>query len=163
MGLVNTEPPDPSRRFKSFVAARHLPGFAAGLGWVAGKPRIRRLGPVLGDAFADSSLLDGEFDEFFLAPLHEDHERCAAATRLLRSFDMKHVTELTGDPRKIDVPVQLVWGDQDPFFPLKHAEAMVATFPDAELTVIPGAGLFSHEEAPADVANALLPTLTGVR
>jgi len=163
MGLINTEPPDPSWRFKSFLAARHLPGFSAGLGWVAGKPRIRRLGLVLGDAFADSSLLDGEFDEFFLAPLHQSRDRCVAATNLLESFDMKYVTGLPAIHKKIDVPVQLVWGDQDPFFPVKNAEAMVPTFPDAELSVIEGAGLFSHEEAPAEVATALLPTLIGTR
>ncbi len=163
MGLINTEPPNPSWRFRSFLAARHLPGFAAGLGWVAGKPRIRRVGLVLGDAFADSSLLDGEFDEFFLSPLHEHRERCAAATKLLRSFDFDHVTGLPAVHAKIDVPVQLVWGDQDPFFPLKDARAMIPTFPDAELSVIEGAGLFSHEENPKAVAEALLPTLTGTR
>ena len=34
------------------------------------------------------------------------------------------------------------------------------TFADARLTVVPGAGLFSHEERPAEVAAALLPVLT---
>jgi pimeloyl-ACP methyl ester carboxylesterase len=38
---------------------------------------------------------------------------------------------------------------------------MVGTFADAHLTEIPGAGLFSHEERPAEVAAALLPTLLG--
>ena len=163
MGLINTEQPDPSWRFRSFLAARHLPGFAAGLGWVAGKPRIRRIGLVLGDAFADASLLDGQFDEFFLQPLHESRDRCTAATKLLRSFDMQFVTDLTETHRKIDVPVALVWGDQDPFFPVARARAMVDQFPDATLDVIEGAGLFSHEERPAEVAQALLPTLTGTR
>jgi hypothetical protein len=37
---------------------------------------------------------------------------------------------------------------------------MVATFPDAHLEVIGDARLFSHEERPADVARAMLPTLT---
>ena len=163
MGLINTEPPEPSRRFRSFIAARRLPGFSAGLGWVAGTPRIRRIGLVLGDAFADASLLDGEFDEFFLRPLHEHRERCDAAVELLRSFDMKLVTDLPAIHRRIDVPVQLVWGDQDPFFPVATAKAMVDTFPDARLEIIEGAGLFSHEERPAEVAQALLPTLTGTR
>ena len=40
---------------------------------------------------------------------------------------------------------------------------MIPTFPDAELSVIEGAGLFSHEENPKAVAEALLPTLTGTR
>ena len=71
MGLIDTEQPQGlSWRFKLFLAARHLPGFGAGLGWIAGRPRLRRNRFVLGGAFADSSLLDGEFDEFFLQPLH---------------------------------------------------------------------------------------------
>ena len=162
LGLIDTEQPHGlSRRFKLFLAGRHLPGFGAGLGWLAGRPRLRRNGFVLGDAFADRSLLDGEFDEFFLRPLHEEPERRAAAIRVLRSFDEQHVRDLAGLHRRIDVPVQLVWGEQDKFFPVEWAEEMVGTFADAHLTVIPDAGLFSHEERPAEVARALLPTLAG--
>jgi haloalkane dehalogenase len=163
MGLINTEPSDPSWRFKSFIAARHLPGLSAGLGWVAGKPRIVRSKAVFGDAFADRSLLGGEFTEFFLAPLHEIPARREAAVKLLRSFDMHDVTDLPGVHRQLDVPVQLVWGDQDPFFPVERAKAMIAEFPDARIEVIEGAGLFSHEERPAEVAAALLPTLADTR
>ena len=39
------------------------------LGWVVGKRRLRRFPLVLGGAFVDNDLLDGEFDEFFLRPL----------------------------------------------------------------------------------------------
>lgn len=164
MGLINTEQPRGlSWRFKLFLAARGLPGFGAGLGWVAGRPRLRRNRFVLGDAFADSALLDGEFDEFFLEPLHDLRERQRAAICLLRSFDEQHVRDLAAVHRRITVPVQLVWGDQDPFFPLQWAEEMVGTFPDARLEVIEGAGLFSHEERPAEVAQALLPVLLGER
>jgi pimeloyl-ACP methyl ester carboxylesterase len=63
--------------------------------------------------------------------------------------------------RWIEVPVQLAWGDRDPFFPLAWAEVMVGTCPDARLEVVEGAVLFSHEERPTEVARALLPTLTG--
>jgi pimeloyl-ACP methyl ester carboxylesterase len=163
MGLINTEPPDPSWRFKSFIATRHLPGLSAGLGWVAGKPRIVRSKAVFGDAFVDRSLLGGEFTEFFLTPLHESRLHRDAAVKLLRSFDMAHVTDLPGIHRRIDVPVQLVWGAKDPFFPVDRARAMVDGFPDARIEVIEGAGLFSHEERPAEVAQALLPTLAGTR
>jgi len=164
MGLINTEQPHGlSWRFKSFLAGRHLPGFGAGLGWVAGRPRLRRNPFVLGGAFADSSLLDGEFDELFLRPLHEQPERRRAAVQLLRTFDTRYVHDLAGLHQQIEVPVELVWGDQDPFFPVAWAREMVETFPDARLTVVPGAGLFSHEERPAEVARALLPVLVGER
>jgi haloalkane dehalogenase len=161
MGLINTEQTHGSSwRFKSFLATRHLPGLGSALGWVSGNHRVRRNKFVFGEAFADRSLLDGEFDEFFLEPLHTSPERRAAAARVLRSFDQHHVRALGDLHRRIDVPVQLVWGDQDPFFPVEWAKEMVGTFPDARLEIIEGAGLFCHEERPAEVAEPLLTVLS---
>jgi pimeloyl-ACP methyl ester carboxylesterase len=164
LGLIDTEQSTGlSWKFKSFLAGRRIPGFGAGLGWVAGKPRLRRNKLVLGDAFLDRSLLDGEFDEFFLQPLHTSRVHRVAAIKLLRSFDYQLVRDLGALHRKIDVPVQLVWGEHDRFFPVDWAREMVADFRNAELAVIEGAGLFSHEERPAEVAQALLPVLTADR
>lgn len=161
MGLVNTEPPDPSWRFRLFVAARRSPGLATGLGWVCGQRWLRRSKFVFGDAFADRSLLDGEFTEFFFDPLHEDPAKRDAAAALLKSFDLDDVTSLPAIHARLDVPVKLVWGARDPFFPVERAQAMVKQFPNASIEVLPDAGLFSHEENPAAVAKALLPTLNG--
>jgi len=164
LGLIDTEQSTGlSWKFKTFIAGRRIPGFGAGLGWLAGRPRLRRNRLVLGDAFADPSLLDGEFDEFFLQPLHRSRQHRDAAIRLLRSFDYQHVRDLGELHKRIDVPVQLVWGEQDRFFPVKWAKEMVETFPDARLEIIAGAGLFAHEERPAEVAQALLPVLTAAR
>jgi pimeloyl-ACP methyl ester carboxylesterase len=164
LGLIDTEQSTGlSWKFKSFIAGRRIPGFGAGLGWVAGKPRLRRNRLVLGDAFADPRLLDGEFDEFFLQPLHRSAEHRDAAIRLLRSFDYQHVRDLRALHARIDVPVQLVWGEHDRFFPVDWAREMLADFSNAQLAVIAGAGLFSHEERPAEVAQALLPVLTAAR
>jgi len=164
MGLINTEQSHGmSWRFRSFVGIRRAPGLGAALGWVSGRRRLRSSRLVFGDAFADSSLLNGEFDEFFLKPLHEVPARRDAAARVLRSFDNRMIDELPALHQQIDVPVQLVWGDQDPYFPLAWAEEMVGTFPDARLAVVKGAGLFAHEERPAEVAQALLPMLLGNR
>jgi haloalkane dehalogenase len=164
MGLIDTEQSTGlSWKFRSFIAGRHVPGFGAALGWLAGRPRLRRNPLVFGDAFADRSLLDGEFDEFFLRPLHRSPAHRRAAMRLLRTFDHSLVRDLDGLHRRIDVPVGLVWGELDRFFPVHRAEEMVASFPDARLDVIAGAGLFAHEERPAEVARALLPLLTDAR
>jgi pimeloyl-ACP methyl ester carboxylesterase len=161
VGLIDTETARPSWRFRTFLWSRFVPGVGTGLGWVAGRPGVRRNGFVFGDAFVDRSLLDGEFDEFFLRPLHESRDRRRAAESLLKSFDFDHVRRLPEVHARIDVPVQLVWGVHDKFFPLETARAMVGEFADARLTEIPGAGLFAHEERPADVAAALLPVLVG--
>ncbi|MEM6291176.1 MAG: alpha/beta hydrolase [Myxococcota bacterium] len=162
LGLINTEQPQGLNwRFRLFLSGRVLPGFGAMLGWVAGRPKLRRNKFVLGDAFADRSLLDGEFDEFFLSPLHQDADKRAAAIRLLKSFRVADVEQLAALHAGFDVPVQLVWGAQDPFFPVERAREMVETFPQAQLHVVDDAGLFSHEERPEAVANALLPVLAG--
>jgi haloalkane dehalogenase len=164
LGLIDTEPSTGlSWKFKSFIAGRRIPGFGHGLGWVAGHPRLRRHRLVLGDAFSDSSLLDGEFDEFFLQPLHTSRKHRDAAIRVLRSFDYQFIRDLGDLHRRTNVPVQLVWGQHDRFFPVDSAKEMVDTFPNASLKVIAGAGLFAHEERPAEVAEALLPVLTAAR
>ncbi len=164
LGLIDTEISTFSGwKFKSFIAGRKVPGFGSALGWLAGKPRLRRNPLVLGDAFADSSLLDGEFDEFFLQPLHRDAAYRTAAIKLLRSFDYQLVHDLSAVHRRISAPVVLVWGEQDKFFPVDRAKEMLPEFTTATFETIPGAGLFAHEERPAEVAQALLPTLTTSR
>jgi pimeloyl-ACP methyl ester carboxylesterase len=164
LGLIDTEQPGRlSWRFRSFLAVRHLPGVGGGLGWAVGRHRLRRSQLVLGGAFSDPSLLDGEFDEFFLEPLHTSPARRAAAVKLLRNFDVRFIHELPAIHQRIGVPVQLVWGDRDRFFPVAQAEAMVGTFKNARLEVIEGAAVFSHEERPTEVAHALLPCLLGTR
>ena len=50
-----------------------------------------------------------------------------------------------------------------PIFPVADARAMTSTFPDARLHVVAGAGLFAHEEAPEQVAAAILETVLGER
>jgi pimeloyl-ACP methyl ester carboxylesterase len=162
MCLIDTEQPQGLNwRFRAFLLGRRVPGFGRFLGWVVAHHRLRRNPFVLGDAFADARLLDGEFDEFFLRPIHEDPARLDAAVRLLEDFDTARVRGLADVHARIDVPVQLVWGDRDVFFPLRWAEEMVSTFSDARLAVVEGAGLFAHEERPAEVARALLPVLCG--
>ena len=160
-GLVNTEQPQGLNwRFKMFLNSRHLPGWGAALGWILTKPKLRRNGFVLGDAFADRSQLDGDFDEFILRPLVESPAHQKAAETLLKSFDTALVKQLADVHRKIEVPVQLVWGDQDPFFTIDKAIEMVNTFPQAKIVTVKGGGLFVHEERPEETAAGLLPVLS---
>lgn len=162
MGLVDTEQPQGLHwRFKQFLLMAKLPGFGKILSWAAMRPRLRRNPFLLGDCFTDRSLLDGEFEEFFLAPLSEDPMRQWAAETLARSLEERFVFALEGLHADIDVPVQLVWGEDDPFFPLDWTREMVGDFADARLHVVRGAKLFVHEERPREVAEAMLPTLLG--
>ena len=164
MGLIATEQHQGlTMRFAQLLALAKLPGFAHALSWAGMRPRLRRSDLLLGGCFTDSSMLDGEFEEFFLAPLVEDAERRWAAGQLARRFERRYVAELKQVHARIEVPVKLVWGERDPFFPVSWAREMVETFPAASLHVVPSAKLFVHEEFPAEVAEALLPTLVAER
>lgn len=159
MGLIDTEHPRPSAMFRAFVSARHLPGIPSALGLVASRPAVARNRFVFGGAFVDRARLGGEFDEFFLRPLREDPARRGAAAQLLRSFDPGLVAALADLHPRLRVPVGLVWGARDPFFPVARAREMAGQFPDARLTVVDDAALFAHEERPVEVAAALLEVL----
>ena len=57
-------------------------------------------------------------------------------------------------------PVSLVWGEDDPFFPVERTRAMLPEFAGpVTLTVIPDGKLFVHEEFPVPAAEALLPAI----
>lgn len=163
-GLVDTEQPQgASPRFRSFLALRHVPRFERLLATVANSPRVRRQRLVLGDCFADRSLLDGDFADLFLRPLRDDPDRQWAAGQFGRNFDLgPSFDALTDLHARIRVPVQVVQGADDPFFPLAWTEEMLGTFGGpASLHVVPRGRLFTHEEFPRETAEALLPTLRG--
>ncbi|MGI9615926.1 MAG: alpha/beta fold hydrolase [Acidimicrobiales bacterium] len=162
-GLVDTEqPPKAHWRFAAFLKIKYVPRFEHVLGWAVNQRLLRRNEFVLGSCFQDSSLLDGEFEEFFLRPLADDPHRRLGAGMFARNFDLDLFGELAELHAKIEAPVHLVWGDDDPFFPLDRTEEMMSGFGGpVDLTVIEGGRLFHHEEFPEQVAAALLPTLTG--
>ncbi len=67
----------------------------------------------------------------------------------------------SGSQAPIDVHTIVLWGDQDPLFPVGWAESVPESFTDAELRVLPGAGHFLPLEAPqafADAVKTLLST-----
>jgi len=160
MALINTEQHQGLHwRFLQFIIMGKIPGFERVLAWAASKPWLRKNRYLLGDCFTDRTLLDGEFEEFVLTPLKDPKLRWAAG-KLIRSFDLRYVRELKKIHARLNVPIQLVWGEDDPFFPIKWAREMVGTFSNASLEVLPNTKLFSHEERPAEVAEAILPVLT---
>lgn len=160
-GLVATEQTGrQSLRFGSFLALRHVPGVGRPLTAALTTPALRRLRVALGDCFADRGRLDGEFAEFFLDPLRDDADRRWAVGKLLRTFDVGAIAALPALHRAIEVPVALVYGDADAFFPVERAREMMPTFGGpVTLAAVPGGRLFVHEESPREVAEALRPVL----
>lgn len=162
MAMLDTEQPQGmSREFKQVVMMRHIPGIEHILAWAIMKPKLRNHPLILGGCFTDLSLLDGEFEEFFLAPINKDRKRRRGVGAFLKSFEMHYMDNLHKTHRDIKVPVKWVCGEDDPFFPLEWSKGIVDTFENASVHVVPGVKLFAHEEKPQEVAEAILPTLMG--
>ncbi len=160
-GLVETElPPTPNWRFRAFFVPRRLPGLEAVLGRALSTRRLRRSRFVLGAAYEDLAAVDAEVDELVLGPLATEPLRRWAVAELLREFDLRLFDELPRLHRDITVPVQMVWGGADVFFPVAQARATLPGFGGpAGLLVVDGGRVFVHEEHPRTVAEALRPTV----
>ncbi|WP_027659877.1 alpha/beta fold hydrolase [Salinispora fenicalii] len=164
-GLIDTEQPQGAHwRLSLLIATRHLPGFERLLTAALNIRRLRRNRFVLGDAFQDRNLLDGDFAEFFLRPLKVSADRRWAFGQFLRTFDFSAFDALADLHSRITVPVQLVWGADDPYFPVGWTRGMRSGFRGhARLHEVRRGKLFVHEEFAEEVAAALTPTLAAPR
>jgi pimeloyl-ACP methyl ester carboxylesterase len=67
--------------------------------------------------------------------------------------------DLTGRLGEVAVPVDLVWGELDGYFPISYAEATAAALPAARLTVIEGCGHVPPRYCPDRFAAVLAEVL----
>jgi haloalkane dehalogenase len=123
---------------------------------------FRRSSAAFGGCFSDLDLIDGEFSELFLDPMLADNRRISGQTRYLMGIDWELLDSLKGDHAKITAPVLLLWGADDPVFPVEEARAMVPQLANCVgFTTIDGGKLFVHEEMPEQVLPHLLNFLVG--
>jgi haloalkane dehalogenase len=156
-GLVlgNTEIPGHRPwQVKAYIAATKLG--MSGLFRRALSVGVLRRGPLgFGGCFTDGSYVDGEFGELFVKPLIQSKRAFEGHLALVESFDFDVLDTLERVHGEITVPTLLIWGPEDPFFPLEKARGMVGQFGDATLVEVPAGKLFVHEDHPeAFVAHA---------
>jgi len=112
-----------------------------------------------GGCFGDRDLINGEFHTQFVQPLIRSDLRKVGMQRYLRGATWPPVDALAREHARLTMPVQLIWGVDDPTFPIGLARAMVAQFPDARLAAVTGGRLLVHEERPAEVTRLALAFL----
>jgi pimeloyl-ACP methyl ester carboxylesterase len=146
--------------FATMLAALSLPGAASVLRASMRLGPIRRSRLGFGGCFTDPAYVEGDFRSLFVDPLVSDAKVADGHMRLVRSLDWADVDALVDVHARIRAKVQLVWGAEDPFFPLPVAEKMAPQFAGgAELRVIPRAKLFAHEDHPDAFAAHVAPFL----
>lgn len=72
---------------------------------------------------------------------------------------MRDRSDTTAALARIDIPVQLIFGEHDQVTPPTEGRSMAAALPDARLAIIEGAGHVSNLENPAQFNAALLDYL----
>jgi pimeloyl-ACP methyl ester carboxylesterase len=135
------------------VRTSRLPGGMSILPAMMRSRRIRRSFLGFGGCFTDPAFVDGEFGRLFVEPLLSDRRRAAGQLALLERFEWSVLDEMARTHSRIEAPALLVWGADDPWFPLEKARPMVGQFGGgAELEVLRPGKLFVHEERPRDWA-----------
>lgn len=158
--LINTEMPGHRPPWiPLYQLLMRLPGSQAAFALLLRSGAFLRSGMGFGGCFTDATLIDGEFHAHVVEPLLRSRARLDGVARYLVNLRWPPVDALADGHRRLTMPVLLVWGADDPTFPIARARTMAAQFPDARLVEIPGARLLVHEEKPADVARAILAFL----
>jgi pimeloyl-ACP methyl ester carboxylesterase len=155
--LINTEIPNHRPPWiPLYQFSMRVPGVLAVFRMLLRSDRFLRSSMGFGGCFNDLRLIEGDFREHVVEPLLRSPHRLDGMRRYLQGATWKPVDALARDHARLTMPVRLIWGADDPTFPVALARAMVAQFPDARLTEISGGRLLVHEEKPAEVARAVL-------
>lgn len=157
--LLNTELPGrraPHQRSQRLLA-RWLPGYGGIARRLMRGPAFLASPRGFGGTLADHDLLQGTFRQRWIDPLTTDRERMDAARRtFVGVLDWRELDLLAEAHRAIVAPVWLVWGEDDPTFPLEHAREMSVGFPDLRgIAVVPRARLYVHLDQPQAVLHEL--------
>ena len=134
------------------------------LNWVPA-PMIRRLaGRYTGtSADLDRTMDDGYLDnlrELYAADGYHDAYLATVRSLVTPSALFGNGYDVSARLPEIKVPLQLIWGADDPLFPLVHATRAHALVGDSRLAVIEGAGHTPQAERPEEFNRVLLDFLS---
>lgn len=141
-----------------------LPGYR--WHWVAQLWRRRGVGELLNATTTRSSLAlllrqargdRGKMPPPFVDMIwdHWDAGTRAATLALYRHADPDRLADAGRDLGRIECPALVLWGDRDPYLPLRFGEAYEAALPGAELRILGGAGHWPWIDRPETVDDVL--------
>lgn len=156
--LLNTEiPGHRPPLIPQYSALARIPGSTELMRPVFRSRRALRSRAMFGQVFSDRDRLDDDFFRCVTDPILQHRTRREGFRRYLLGFDWRIVDDFQTTHARISAPVRLIWGADDPFFPVLLARDMTEQFgPTAQLSVIANAKLLVHEEHPDHVAAAVV-------
>lgn len=156
--------PDLVERLVAIDAVPLLPGYR--WHWIAQLWRRRRLGELLNatttkssmallmrQARGDRSAMPPEF--VAMAWSHWNKGTRDATLALYRHADPARLAQAGQDLGKLTCPSLVLWGDRDPYFPARFAEAYANALPGSRLQIVSGAGHWPWVDDPSIVEDVL--------
>jgi len=162
--LVGTEIPfiHPPLIGRLQLVAR-IPGSASVMKGLINSPRLARSNQLLGSGFSNRDLIEGGFRTEVLDRTFRDSATVKRQLDLLASYTPDLVDELAQVHPRLKCPTLLIWGEQDPFFPVDKAREMASQFGGpTHFESIDNARLLVHEEHPEKVAALVRSFLPAV-
>jgi pimeloyl-ACP methyl ester carboxylesterase len=143
----------PPPAFRPVVRAlARVPGAVAALD-LLGRPRaLRRRAMAIMPLTVEP--IPDELVKAWLAPLRDPRVR-RDLVKLMRGMSSEHTLEAAKRLRVFHRPALIVWGKRDAFFPIKDAERLAATVPDARVELIENARTFVQLDAPDRLAELI--------
>jgi pimeloyl-ACP methyl ester carboxylesterase len=97
--------------------------------------------------------------EALVAPWVADWQAAFYRQLAARRGDRSYTDAMQDRYPRIDIPVIVIWGEDDTWVPVERGRELASRIPGAELRVIPDAGHLVHEDQPAELTAALLEFL----
>jgi pimeloyl-ACP methyl ester carboxylesterase len=95
-----------------------------------------------------------------LREIHADRGVAPAYLATVRALFLMGAHDLSRELRRLRMPVRLIWGADDPLFPVQHATRAHRLLPGSELAVMEGAGHSPQAERPDEFNRILERFLT---
>jgi pimeloyl-ACP methyl ester carboxylesterase len=83
--------------------------------------------------------------------------------RQIAHYDERYLTENEERLDRLEIPVRVLWGQDDAWLAPAVGERLAGLIPGADLTLVDGAGHLMHYDAPAALADAIRAWLEMVR
>lgn len=107
-----------------------------------------------GSCFYDKTKIEGEFFKLFIEPFSRNKAHFTGQMQIAHTVTFSELDKLKAVHQRLKMPVQLIWGDKDPFFPARKAETMLEDLPKgSSFHLINNARTFVHEEYPEPFSN----------
>lgn len=102
--------------------------------------------------------LSAETVREYLRPYQGVHG-ATSLLRMVRALDGEGLAGIGSQLEALDIPVLLLWGEDDPYLPVPIAERLHDAMPTSSLAFLPGCSHFLPEDAPETVAPVMFEYL----